>query len=194
MRKILILFAHPMVHKSRVNRQLIEAVEGLDHVTVNNLYERYPDFFIDVKYEQELLLEHDIIIWHHPFYWYSAPAMIKEWFDLVLEHGFAYGREGNALAGKHAMTCITTGGRESTYQGNGLNRFPLHQFLLPFNQSAHLCKMEYLPPFVVHGVHLLGEKEISDTVLQYRKVLQYLGDQDINLLMASKNEYVNQLV
>ena len=62
-------------------------VEG---VTVNNLYEKYPDFFIDVPEEQRLLLENDIIIWHHPFYWYSAPAILKEWMDLVLQHGFAY--------------------------------------------------------------------------------------------------------
>ena len=55
------------------------------------------NFFIDVHAEQKLLLDHDIIIWQHPFYWYSAPAIIKEWMDLVLEHGFAYGENGRSL-------------------------------------------------------------------------------------------------
>lgn len=89
--RILILFAHPALENSRVNRYLIQAVEGLDSVTVHDLYEMYPDFHIDVKVEQDLLLAHDIIIFHHPFYWYSTPAIMKEWLDLVLEHGFAYG-------------------------------------------------------------------------------------------------------
>ena len=194
MRKILILFAHPMLHKSRVNQQLIKTVQGLKNVTVNNLYEQYPDFFIDVRHEQDLLLAHDVIIWHHPFYWYSAPAMIKEWFDLVLEHRFAYGRDGNALEGKTAMTCITTGGRDQTYQSNGLNRFPIRDFLLPFNQSAHLCKMDYLPPFVVHGAHLLDEMAIAERCKNYMSVLEFLRDGDLSGVHNSKEAYMNQLI
>ncbi len=195
MRKILVLFAHPMLHKSRVNQQLVNAIEGLENVTVHNLYEHYPDFFIDVKYEQDLLLAHDVIIWHHPFYWYSAPAMIKEWFDLVLEHGFAYGRDGSALEGKQAMTCISTGGRYETYQRNGLNRFPIKTYLLPFNQSAHLCKMNYLPPFVVHGAHLLNDEDISDISRHYKRVLEFLRDSgDINGLQREETEYINQVI
>ena len=52
------------------------------------------------KREQELLLQHKIIVWQHPFYWYSSPALLKEWIDLVLEHGWAYGRKGDMLKGK----------------------------------------------------------------------------------------------
>ncbi len=167
MKKILIIYAHPIEHKSRINSRLIESAKGMDNVTISNLYEKYPDFFIDVKQEQQLLLEHDIIIWHHPFYWYSAPALLKEWFDLVLEHGFAYGREGIKLKGKWAINCITTGGRETTYQTDGLNRYTVRQFLLPFEQSARLCKMSYLAPFVVFGSHLLDEKGIEREMVNY---------------------------
>ena len=84
-------------------------------VTINSLYDRYPDFYIDVIAEQQLLLEHDIIIWQHPFFWYSGPALLKEWFDLVLQHGFAYGEKGLKLQGKKAMSVITTGGRQDVY-------------------------------------------------------------------------------
>ncbi len=94
--QILILFAHPALEKSRVNRQLIRSIHGLDGVTIHDLYETYPDFNIQVKAEQDLLLAHDIIVFHHPFYWYSSPALLKEWQDLVLEYGFAYG-EGERL-------------------------------------------------------------------------------------------------
>jgi glutathione-regulated potassium-efflux system ancillary protein KefG len=107
--RVLILFAHPAPHKSRINRRLIESVKGLNNVTINDLYEEYPTFDIDVQHEQDLLLTHDIIVFQHPFYWYSSPAILKEWEDLVLEYGFAYGVGGTKLHGKLFLTAITTG-------------------------------------------------------------------------------------
>lgn len=38
MASFLLLFAHPALEKSRVNRFLLEAVQSLDFVTVNDLY------------------------------------------------------------------------------------------------------------------------------------------------------------
>lgn len=87
MARVLILFAHPAVHRSRVNARLIEAARQLEGVTVHDLYERYPDFFLCSDDEQTLLGEHDVIVWHHPLYWYSCPALLKEWMDIVLERG-----------------------------------------------------------------------------------------------------------
>ncbi|THB64446.1 MAG: NAD(P)H oxidoreductase, partial [Gammaproteobacteria bacterium] len=97
--KILLIFAHPALQNSRVNAQLIEYVKDLDGVTFLDLYEEYPDFNIDVKHEQNLLTEHDIVIFHHPLLWFSVPALIREWMDLVFQHMWAYGKTGNALQG-----------------------------------------------------------------------------------------------
>jgi glutathione-regulated potassium-efflux system ancillary protein KefG len=149
--RVLILFAHPALQKSRVNRHLISAVRGLQNVTINDLYEEYPDFHIHVRREQELLLDHDIIIFQHPFYWYSSPAMLKQWEDLVLQYGFAYGPGGTRLQGKLFLTAITTGGPISSYAREGPNFFSIREFLAPFEQTAKLCGMIYLPPFVVAG-------------------------------------------
>ena len=82
-RRLLLLFAHPAVHKSRVNHLLLSHVQSLPGITVNDLYEAYPRFLINVAREQALLLEHDVIIFQHPFYWYSSPAILKQWQDLV---------------------------------------------------------------------------------------------------------------
>lgn len=172
---VLIQFAHPALEKSRVNRVLLDAAQGLPGVTVNDLYEAYPDFDVDVDREQELLLRHDFILLHHPFYWYSAPALVKQWEDLVLEHGWAYGREGTALRGKHLMNVVTTGGRAEAYQPEGHNRFTIRQFLAPFEQTARLCKMSYLPPFVVHGTHRLNEAGIEAAAERYRALLTQLA-------------------
>src|SRR5210317_2302988 len=94
---ILILFAHPALQNSRVNRHLIKYITDLDGVTFHDLYETYPDFHIDVKREQNLLLENDIIVFHHPLFWFSVPAILREWMDLVLQHMWAYGKTGKAL-------------------------------------------------------------------------------------------------
>ena len=160
MKKILILFAHPAFHKSRINKVLMQEISGIEGVTINQLYENYPDFFIDVNKEQKLLVEHDVIIWHHPFYWYSAPALIKEWMDLVLEHGFAYGARGRQLEGKTVLSVISTGGSKEVYCQGGRNNYTINQFLTPFEQTANLCRMNYLPPFVVYGSYTIEKKDV----------------------------------
>jgi len=103
--RVLVLFAHPAVHHSRVQRALVTAARTVADITIHDLYDAYPDFDIDVAREQALLVSHDVIVWQHPFYWYSTPPLVKQWEDLVLEHGWAYGRDGNALQGKLWRLC-----------------------------------------------------------------------------------------
>ncbi len=194
MKKILILFAHPAYHKSRINKALINAVQNIEGVTVNNLYEKYPDFFIDVPTEQKLLLENDIIIWHHPFYWYSAPAILKEWMDLVLQHGFAYGTYGKALEDKWILSVISTGGRKEVYSSEGKNQFTINQFLAPFKQSANLCRMKYLPPFVVHGSHTLSEEDLKKHASDYKQLILSLRDETCDSPKFDSIEYINQII
>ncbi|MEE4285276.1 MAG: NAD(P)H-dependent oxidoreductase [Mariniphaga sp.] len=194
MNKILIEFAHPAIQKSRINRQLIDMVKNLDNVTVNDLYENYPDFFIDVKKEQQLLLNHDIIIWHHPFYWYSAPALLIEWMDLVLEHGWAYGEYGRILEGKSVLSVISTGGRRDVYSKEGRNHYTMNEFLIPFKQSANLCRMQYLPPFIVHGAHTIKNSEIEAYAVQYKKLLNILGRGEFDKIKMNEVAYFNDLI
>jgi glutathione-regulated potassium-efflux system ancillary protein KefG len=74
--KVLVLFAHPALERSRVNRALLRAVQGTPAVTLHDLYETYPDLQIDVGREQALLLAHDVFVFQHPFYWYSVPSIL----------------------------------------------------------------------------------------------------------------------
>jgi glutathione-regulated potassium-efflux system ancillary protein KefG len=159
-----------------VNRRLIRAVQSLDGVTVNDLYEAYPEFDIDVAREQRLLEQHDVVVFQHPFYWYSTPAILKEWQDLVLEHGWAYGHEGHALEGKLMLSAMTTGGSQEAYRHDGANRFTVRELLAPIEQTARLCRMEYLPPFVVHGTHRLADADITRHAEDYRRAVVALRD------------------
>lgn len=141
MNKVLILFGHPAFKRSTINAALRKAVENLDGLTFHDLYRNYPDFLIDVAHEQKLCESHDIIIFQHPFYWYSTPAIIKEWFDLVLEYTWAYGETGSALAGKITFQALTAGGDLSNYRAGGLNSFTIRELTTPYRATANLCQI-----------------------------------------------------
>ncbi len=194
MMRILILFAHPAFEKSRVHRQLVRAVANLPGVTFHDLYEAYPSFDIDVASEQALLTDHDLIVLQHPFFWYSTPAIIKQWEDLVLEHGWAYGSQGTALRGKMMMNAITAGGGTDGYRRDGHNRFTIREFLAPIEQTVVLCRMTYLPPFVVAGTHRLEKSDIDAAAAEYRQVIEALRDEQIDLEAAQNYPFINSQI
>ena len=143
-------------------------------VHVHDLYEEYPDFQIEVRREQSLLVAHDAVVMQHPFYWYSVPALLKQWMDLVLRHGWAYGEGGTALQGKRWLTAVTTGGPEAAYQAEGSNRFTMRQLLSPIEQTAQLCGMKFMEPFITHNAHRLTEEALNFQAKAYRQQLESL--------------------
>ena len=192
MKKILINFAHPARARSKINNALRSAVEDLENVTFNDLYANYPDFLIDVKREQRLCENHDVIIFQHPFYWYSTPSIMKEWLDLVLEHGWAYGSQAKALKGKLFLQAITAGGDDSTYQKDGYNEFTIGDLTSPYRATAKLCKMEWLPPFVVLGVHRgLPDEKVQAHAEDYRRTVIALRDGTLDTHQARQGQYIN---
>ena len=189
--KVLVVVAHPALEASVANRRMARSVAGLDDVVVHDLYETYPDFEIAVTAEQDLLCAHDVIILLHPLYWYSAPALLKEWLDLVLEHGFAYGRTGNALVGKILMNALSTGGQDDAYNPEGRNRFTIRQLLAPFDQTAHLCGMIFLPPFIVYRGRALSGKEMAEHAVAFRRCVIALRDGSIDIASVIDLDQIN---
>ncbi len=196
MRKILILFAHPRFEHSVVNRALVKVAREVPNITFHDLYEYYPDFNIDISHEKNLLLSHDVVVWHHPFYWYSCPPLLKQWIDLVLEFNWAYGPLGDKLSGKFIFNVITTGGARGAYLANGRNRFTVNQLLAPFDQTAYLCKMNYLPPFAVQGTHRINHEELQQHADSYGRLLKFLADESNDLALlkdyAMLNDFFNK--
>jgi glutathione-regulated potassium-efflux system ancillary protein KefG len=192
MARVLILFAHPALEKSRIHRRLIRETPSLPEITFHDLYEEYPTFDIDVPREQALLSEHDLIVLQHPFFWYSTPAILKQWEDLVLEHGWAYGSQGDALSGKRCLSLITAGGGMAAYQRGGYNRFTIRELLAPIEQTAHLCKMKYLPPYVIFGTHRMTGADIEQAAADYRQLLAWLRDDALDLDTAQSYPTLNE--
>jgi len=193
MAKILIEFAHPVFSKSRVQKELVNRCREIEGITFNDLYEQYPDLYIDVKREQELLHTHDIIIWQHPMYWYSGPAILKQWMDLVLEYNWAYGPQGDALSGKKVLSVISCGVRESAYNSQGMNRYEINQFLLPFRQTATLCGMSYLPPFIIFGGNQISNSSLTEHSDKYAAVLSALAKDQLPEEQYLRLDYLQTL-
>ncbi|MES2545909.1 MAG: NAD(P)H-dependent oxidoreductase [Bacteroidota bacterium] len=190
--KILILFSHPLFEKSNTNKALVQNIPNSRSITFHDLYEEYPDFDIDVKREQKLLSDHNIIIWHHPMYWYSCPPLMKQWIDMVLEHGWAYGKRGKQLENKIIFQVVTTGGDKENYCETGQDRYSIPDLLQPFNQTAKICNMNYLPPFVVHGTHNMTEDDYQKNGKIYGYLLDYIKGKEIDINEIQQYHYLNE--
>lgn len=173
---IYLVAAHPHWRDSRVTRRLFEAARALDHVDGVDLYASYPDFHIDVAAEQARLSAAQLVVWLHPIQWYAMPALHKLWLDEVFAHGWAYGRGGNALRGKDLWLVTSTGGAESAYHPQGYNRYFFDAFLPPYEQTAALCGLRFLPPLVLHGAHQVDEPGLRDHVDVFVERLQSYPD------------------
>lgn len=169
---IYLIAAHPNWRDSRVNRRLLERARTVDAVDINDLYSRYPDYCIDVAAEQARLAAAQLIVLLHPIHWYSMPALQKLWLDDVLSYGWAYGAGGQALRGKDLWLVASTGGAESSYHPQGYNRYFFDAFLPPYEQTAALCGMRFLPPMLLHGANSVTELEIGQHAETFRQRLQ----------------------
>lgn len=194
-KRVLIQFAHPVLERSRVNAPLLAAVRDLPGVTVNDLYEEYPALFINVAREQRLLREHDVVVFQHPFFWYSTPAILKQWQDMVLEHGWAYGPGGRELVGKITFNVLSTGGPASAYRREGYNRYTVRELLAPWEQTASLCGMRYLAPYVAHGaLRSIDQLGLDEHCAAYRKLIEAVRDDRLDLERAAAAEQLAELM
>lgn len=153
LRKVLVVFAHAAPQRSRVNRRLREAARAVPGVELVDLYETYPDFYIDVAAEQENLADAAALVFVHPVQWYGMPSLLKEWVDTVLAPGWAYGAGGAALAGKRFWLVASTGSPPEAYAPGAAHGYPFDAFLPPYRQIAALCGMEWIEPHILHGAH-----------------------------------------
>lgn len=184
-----ILLFHPHLEDSRVNKALAQAAERKNHVAVRNMYNLYPDFKVDVAKEQANLLGADRVVLQFPTYWYSSPALLKQWEDAVLQHGWAYGSQGNQLHGKELVVATSTGGGRENYTVQGLHGYRLAELMRPFQSMANMVGMKYARPFFT-----FGGRTITDPLLnaQARKYANYISqDKALPLLghFATEEDY-----
>lgn len=194
-RRLLVLFAHPSPGRSEINSHLASIAKSHVNTTFVDLYAEYPDYRIDIDKEQQRLCEHDVIVFLFPLFWYSTPALLKEWQDLVLEHGFAYGSQGTALAGKYFLCACSAGGAASAYGAAGYNHHSLRELLVPLEQTATLCHMRYIPPFALFGSRTAVEEGRREEHVQaFAAMLDHLASEPLEVLIRSDVCTVNELL
>ena len=172
MKKTLIVLAHPDMSQSRLNKALIEAIKEEGNITIHDLYATYktPEE-IDVSKEQQLLLDHDRIVFQFPLYWFSTPGMLKYWQDMVLEYGFAYGSEGNALAGKAFKIATTAGAAQEAYESAGKMHVSMAEILKPLETTALFTQMKFTPSFILYGALEMTDDILSEKAQEYKTLL-----------------------
>jgi len=171
-RSIALIYAHPYPNRSRAGRTLLAAASSLENVEVRSLYERYPDFYIDVEAEQDVLARASLVVWQHPVFWYGPPPLLSLWFEKVLARGWAYGKGGHALRGKSCLWVPTTGGDLDAYREGGMHGHPFERFVPPIEQTARFCGMDWLEPIILHGSHRASEETLRERGVLYRRALQ----------------------
>jgi glutathione-regulated potassium-efflux system ancillary protein KefF len=176
---ILIVAAHPYLDRSYANRTLLASVESLPDVQVRSLYDLYPDFAIDAAAERDALVAASAVVWQHPIYWYSVPALLKLWFEKVLTPGFAWGPNGDALRGKRCLWVVTTGGDALDYLTSGMHGHAFEAFMPAVRQTAEFCGMVWLEPLIIHEARHLDGASLAVRGDLYRARLAALAGEDV---------------
>lgn len=166
----LIILGHPDFENSVANKTIIDELMNshLD-IEIRDLNSLYPVYKIDVKAEQLALLNHQTIVFQYPIYWYSMPAILKQWFDVVFEYQFAYGSKGDKLKGKNFVPSFTVGASEEGYSTLKEHHFRVLEFCKAIEQTAYFVQMNYIDPIYVHGTSKAAGYKPDEIVASAKK-------------------------
>lgn len=163
--RALVVFADPSLHRSPTSRRVTEAVAALPGVRVQDLYQLYPDFYIDVRRERALLEAAPLVAFVFQLGWYAMPALLKEWFDTVFKPAWALAPPGR-LRGKAAWAAVACAGLASDYRPGALHGRPLEDYLAPLQQTATACGMAWLAP---HAFYEASADDAGDAGVAARR-------------------------
>jgi glutathione-regulated potassium-efflux system ancillary protein KefF len=168
--RALVVFADPALHRSRISRCVGEAARSLPGVEVHDLYELYPDFFIDARRERQLVKQARLLVFVFQLGWYGMPSLLKEWFDTVFRPEWE--QEGSQrLLGKACWAAVACNSQPEDYRVGGRHGRPLLDFLLPLEQTARACGMRWIAPHVFYGADRADPAAASAHAAALRELL-----------------------
>lgn len=173
--KTTVLVFHPNLSSSNVNATLANALP--EDIEVRNMYDLYPDFKIDVATEKAVLEASDRIVLQFPMYWYSSPALLKQWEDDVLEYGWAYGSTGDALHGKELVIAVSPGA--NNYDRDDFAKYHVTELLRPFQATSRLIGTKFIKPFITVGASSISNEALQKQAQAY---VDYLTNDNLEEL------------
>ncbi|MEW9678468.1 NAD(P)H-dependent oxidoreductase [Pseudomonas sp. TE50-2] len=136
----------------------------------------------EIERHVQLLFQADALIIQFPFWWFSAPAILKGWMDRVFVYGGLYKsamRHANgAMQGKRALLASTAGSSMQACAPNGRDG-DMRLMLWPIMYALHYVGFDVLEPHLIHGVRgglaadeaLQQQDQLIQRVLEYQKKL-----------------------
>ena len=167
--KVLVLLAHPNFAARKMKTALAEAATQVAGVQVVNIY----DYPVDVETYRKAVTAAKAIVFQFPFYFRSAPHLLKQWTDEV---HFVLNMEG-IPAGKDFMVVTTTGSEEEAYRHDGRHMYTMEEYLRPYEGMARHAGMNWHKPIVAYGCPTdadLAEKQLAEAAAGYMKKLEEL--------------------
>jgi glutathione-regulated potassium-efflux system ancillary protein KefG len=95
-KQVVVLLTHPNIKESRANKALMDAISDMGEVAIYNLYEMRVEDAFNAEIWSTIISHASALVFQFPFYWMSAPSLLKRWLDEV----FTYLAKTPAVAGK----------------------------------------------------------------------------------------------
>ena len=168
-RDVLILVAHPDLVASKANAAMLQQIKDLDFVQAINIYEApfEPASYI------EAFREANHIVFQFPFYWASAPHLLKKWCDEI----FGAVTADVDIKGKTLTIATTTGSEYEAYRSGGRNMYTMDELLRPYQVLAVHSGMVWQTPFVLYGASLPdADRRIKEGAPAYREKIKSLKE------------------
>ena len=168
--KTTILLFHPHLDQSRVNKALANSAKDAGF-EVRDMYALYPDFKIDVAKERAVLENADRIVFQFPVYWYSSPALVKQYEDDVFTGNWAY-NGGKALLDHEWLLAVSPGADQDAYQKDGRVHYTMSALLRPYQATSVLIKTKFMTPFISYNASNMSDEELANRAQAYVEYLQ----------------------
>jgi len=168
--KTLVIFAHPYFEHSKANIRLIQAYQNIEHVTVRDLYEEYPDFNIAAFKERKRLMVYDTIIFHFPMIWFGMPPLLKLWIDEVFDMKWVSEQDSSPVNGKKAYIVLTAGGSQTAFSPDGIYENPAEDYIKTLVQSLKINNISVEQVITIYNSDKLSQQELNDYYQNIRKL------------------------
>jgi len=170
---VLVLVAHPDMQKSTANAALAKAASEVEGVQVINVY----DYPVTPEAYKEVVTRAKAIVYQFPFWWMSAPHVMKQWTDEVFM-AFSQAEPESLVKGKRMMVCCTTGSPADAYQHGARNKYTVEEYLRPYEGQANHAEMIWEKPLHVGSQFPGGgQQELEQGCKQYQQRLKALVEQ-----------------
>ena len=177
--KTLVIVAHPEIDNSTTQQFFKEGLAGFDNYEWHEIKQEF-----EVAAERLLLIKADRIVFQFPLYWYSAPAILKQWLDEV------FSVNQLDLSGKELGLVVSTGSPAKDFQAGGTEKYTMSEVLRPYEMLANRLGMKYLTPVLIHQFAYLKETDKQRLLVRYQ---QYITNEQFVSFNGQVNWFIKGL-